>query len=149
MIIVIISLLFVSYDVNSYLYEKTIGRLGLFSQVGMYATTRGELIDNAKQYFLDNPIWGVGASNILKLDVYLADNPFETLATDGIVGTFAIYFPLLIVVSRKFNRYIISGVIILVAGYMQRPFHINIMHFLMMYTFCILALRYSSITQKK
>ena len=68
------------------------------------------------------------------------DNPFEILAKDGIIGLVVTYLPLLVVLlkfSRR-NKDVFFAGLILTAGYLQRPFHVNLLHNLMLYGFVIL-----------
>lgn len=122
------------------LYQLTYGRFEA-DQYGNIETNRDILTEKAKLLYHRNPIFGNGAENIEKGE-YIADNPYETLATDGIVGTFIIYLPLIVLILRNLNRKdIIFGVIIIAVGYLQRPFHIVILHYIMLYVFLYLGLR--------
>ena len=73
----------------------------------------------------------------------MGDNPYETLATDGIFGTFIIYLPLIIVLFRNIRHIeFVFAVIIIAAGYMQRPFHLGFLHYIILFTFFNLGLKY-------
>lgn len=134
---------YISLNSGSEIYELTLGRLELFAQEGLNSTSRGELTEVSKGYFEHNPWFGIGAKKIEELGVYAADNPYETLGKDGIIGTIALYLPLLpiFIKSIKKNWYMICGILVLAAGYLQRPFHLNCMHFIMLYLFSILAMK--------
>lgn len=123
------------------LYQATFQRLER-NEEGQINTSRYRLTELAKKQFAQNPVFGVGASNMDELE-YMGDNPYETLATDGIVGTIAIYLPLLLLlIHSKSNKKIFSAIIILSAGFLQRPFHVNMMHYLMFYLFISLSYKY-------
>lgn len=122
-------------DSNEALYNLTLGRLELNDKGTIKGDTRSSLSSIAKNYFKKSPLVGNGPTYIQKVD-YMGDNPFETLASDGLIGSVIMYLPLLmLLISSKKN--IISAVIILMVGYMQRPFHTHFIHFLMMYLFVI------------
>ncbi len=122
---------------NAKLYELTIERIEQAEQ-GDYG--RNEMADRARKYFYQSPIFGNGAKYVEEVD-YLGDNHLESFAKDGIVGTIVLYLPLLVVMykTRK-KREVLWGCLILAACYFQRPFHINFMHYVMLYSFCSLAL---------
>lgn len=140
-ILLIIAVLYISSDTSSELYRLTLGRISSFSEGGLNSTTRGVLTEISKGYFERSPWIGVGARTTEVIGVYSSDNPYETLGRDGIIGTITLYLPLLSVLTQKKDKYIWAGVCILIVGYLQRPFHLNILHYVMMYGFCILALR--------
>lgn len=100
---------------------------------GQLETNRDDAKDLAKSYYQDNPIMGKGYTNLVKSGAYVYDNPYETLATSGLVGTFALYLPLLVILFKYRKRGAWQAVAILAAGYLQRPFHIQYIHYLMMY----------------
>ena len=106
---------------------------------GSIRSSRTELSEMAKQKFETSPIIGVGASEFEK--EYMSDNPYEIPAKDGIIGLIITYLPL-IVVLIKFglkHKDVLFACLILVAGYLQRPFHVNVLHYLMLYLFVILV----------
>ena len=85
-------------------------------------------------------IWmGAGGRNLEKLTETAADNPYEILAKDGVIGFIITYLPLIIVLFKYRKKEIAASVLILMASYMQRPFHINEMHYLMIYLFMIVV----------
>lgn len=125
--------------VDSKLYELTFERVEQSKQ-GDYG--RNELSDRARKYFIQAPIFGNGAKNMEAHD-YIGDNYLETFAKDGIIGSIVLYLPLIVVIfssSCRRNREILFGCLLLIACYWQRPFHINLMHYIMLYSFCSLAL---------
>lgn len=147
LIVVIIILLgaWVFSDSQSELFELTFGRFGLAGND--IDNNRAFLMEECRKYFLMSPIFGVGPTTLYSKD-YLMDNPFETLATDGIIGTFVIYLPLLYILfhGRREDRY---ALLIIVAGYLQRPLHNQFIHYLMLYIFLYLVLVASTSSSKK
>lgn len=142
-IIVIVSVLFacgfLAYSTlgdNEQLAYLTVERF----EGGQIRSTRNELSKDAKKLFIENPIVGIGAKRLREIG-YFDDNPYEIPAKDGIIGFVIIYLPLLVILKRygRKNIDLVLGVIILFAGYMQRPLHINELHFFMLYLFTILA----------
>ena len=99
---------------------------------------RYELAEEAKQTFMSNPFFGIGAK---KMDegTYMGDNPYETLAKDGIIGTVVTYLPLLFLLYKYRRKDVLSAVIVLSAGYAQRPFHMNLIHCLFLYMLCLMC----------
>lgn len=110
---------------------------------GEIRSERTELAEIAKTYFYSSPIMGIGAKNMDSIG-YMADNQFETLAKDGIIGTILTYLPYIYLCFRyKFNKPLLLSIFILLLGYLQRPFHINSIHFLMMYLFIAMAIYFN------
>lgn len=139
-LIVCIAMVYVNSDPSSELYRLTLGRLDTFGDKGFEGTSRAAMTELSKQYFENSPWIGIGAQTVENIGVYSSDNPYESLGRDGVIGTIAIYLPMIYVMIKKRNRYVLSAIAVLAAGYLQRPFHMNIMHYTMMYTFCILTL---------
>lgn len=136
-LILILSLVFVGFQklgtndvVASYTVERFAG--------GKIQSSRTELSMVAKRAFLKNPIVGCGAKKFESMQ-YMGDNPFEIPAKDGIVGLIITYLPLILVFLRYYKRKeVLFAALILSAGYLQRPFHIHILHSFMLYLFVIL-----------
>ena len=107
-------------------------------QGGEIKSMRYELAEEAKQTFMSNPFFGIGAK---KMDegTYMGDNPYETLAKDGIIGTVVTYLPLLFLLYKYRRKDVLSAVIVLSAGYAQRPFHMNLIHCLFLYMLCLMC----------
>lgn len=107
---------------------------------GQIKSARYELTKDAERIFVKSPIFGIGAKRLQQVG-YLDDNPYEIPAKDGVVGFCITYLPLLILLKRygRKNLDLLLSILILFAGYMQRPFHINELHFFMLYLFAILA----------
>jgi len=109
---------------------------------------RSSLAEKAKAQFLKAPILGIGATKMEETE-YMADNPYEILAKDGIIGMFVTYLPLIIILYYKRKEFpYVAIVFILSLGYMQRPFHINIHHYFILYLFLTLTLLHSKPCQK-
>lgn len=147
-LIICIAILYVNSDPTSELYRLTLGRLDNFGNNGFEGTSRAAMTELSKHYFESSPWVGIGAQTVENIGVYSSDNPYESLGRDGIIGTIAIYLPMIYVLMKKRNMYVLSAIAVLAAGYLQRPFHMNIMHYTMMYSFCILSLTTSIITNK-
>lgn len=122
---------------DSDLYYLTLRRVE--TNNGSLETNRDDLAEAAKKEFVKSPVMGCGYSNIInssKGEVF--DNPYETLATSGIIGTFALYLPLLVILIKYRKNGAWQAVLILTIGYLQRPFHVQYIHYLMMYMlFCL------------
>ncbi len=122
------------------LYKMTIGRF-VATDYGELETNRDEPMEKAKKYFLLKPALGHGATKLEENGVYYMDNPYETLATDGILGTIIIYLPLIFLVIRnRHHREVLYGIFIIIVGYLQRPFHMVVLHYLMLYSLLYLGL---------
>ncbi len=109
---------------------------------GSIESTRYDQAELSKKYFISSPIFGVGAHNLEdRFGPESSDNPYEILAKDGIVGLIITYLPLLYMLLKYGKRKEVLGtVLILSLDYGQRPFHINEMHFFMLYLLCTLII---------
>lgn len=105
------------------------------------SSTRYNQADNAEAIFRKAPVFGVGGRSFEDMgDNTVSDNPYEILAKDGIVGFVVTYLPLLYVLVRFWRKKnVMLSTAILFLDYMQRPFHMNEMHYLMLYLFCLLV----------
>lgn len=121
---------------NAQLAYMTIERF----EGGHIRSARGEMTQDTKVVFKSNPIFGVGAKKLQEIG-YFDDNPYEIPAKDGIVGFFVTYLPLIVIAIRYGRKHkdLLFAIIILAAGYLQRPFHINVLHYLILYLFVTLA----------
>lgn len=122
---------------DSDLYYLTFRRFEMVD--GSLETNRDKHTELAKKYFKANPIVGCGYTNLVNSSDYFYDNPYETLATSGVLGTIALYLPLLVILSRYRKYGAWQAVIVLIVGYLQRPFHIQYIHYLMMYLLFLLC----------
>lgn len=137
-------------DKNSPIYFLTFGRLGIGTSYNMmHDSSRAILTEMAKKTFLSNPMFGIGPTRFY-MGQYMADNPYETLAKDGIIGSFFIYLPMFIAFIRGYlNKNILYAAFILSVGYLQRPFHINIQHYTMLFIFLIITWKLTAIKSLK
>lgn len=118
-------------------YDFTIGRMQYDKSSGTIAgNNRSDLSENAKIVFLESPLIGNGPQIIKEVNG-MADNPYENLATDGIIGTVIMYLPLIVLFFGYKNRKLKFAIIILTLGYLQRPFHPNLLHPFVLYLFTI------------
>lgn len=93
----------------------------------------------AKVVYNNHKIIGVGARNLERIGETTSDNPYEILAKDGIIGYIITYLPLVfLIVKYRTKSEVIFSSLILMASYMQRPFHINEMHYFMLYLFMLI-----------
>ena len=121
---------------NEQLMYMTVERF----QGGSIRSDRALLTDDAKKIFKECPIIGIGAKNLQEKG-YFDDNPYEIPAKDGVVGFVVTYLPLFVLLFKygRKNRKILFAIILLMAEYMQRPFHVNLLHFFIMYLFVLLV----------
>lgn len=121
-------------DTESSLYRLTLARFEYDKSTGdIKGNSRADLTEKARAQFLNSPLLGVGAENLEKID-YMADNPYEILAKDGIVGMIIMYFPLLAIAYYKWkDKKMLAVLVILSLGYLQRPYHIDLLHPTMLY----------------
>ena len=107
---------------------------------GQIKSQRYELAEHTKKIFYRSPIFGVGAKNLYN-DFHSTDNQYEILAKDGIVGFIVTYLPLFFIALKyRKRKEVLFSSIILFLDYMQRPFHINEMHFFMIFFFCLFVM---------
>ncbi len=139
-LLVLVPLMFVifqSLSTNSEFLYYTVER---FSG-DQIRSKRFDQADNAEVLFKKAPVFGLGAQNFDEQGGTInSDNPYEILAKDGIVGFVMTYIPLFWIVLRYWRKkeVIVSSGILMI-DYLQRPFHINEMHFMMLYLFCLLV----------
>lgn len=137
--LILIPIIYVSIDslgTNSDFAHLTFDR---FSG-GQIRSTRYDQSDYTKKLFDESPLFGNGAT---KMENYSesTDNPYEILAKDGVVGFIITYLPLIFVTFKyRKDKRILFGSIILFLDYMQRPFHINEMHYLILYLYCLIII---------
>lgn len=100
----------------------------------------------AKKIFNEHMLIGVGARNLEKVGETTSDNPYEIAAKDGLLGYIITYLPLIFLLIKHRKQWeVIFAIMILMASYMQRPFHINMMHYFMVYLFMLtIEIRYNS-----
>lgn len=120
------------------LYNLTFNRFQKNENGEIKGDNRSELAEKAKIQFIKSPVIGNGISKMSTME-YMADNPYETLAYDGIIGTIIVYLPfiVLMVIGDKKMR---LSVIILFIGFLQRPFHHYLLYYFIAYGFTYLYL---------
>lgn len=136
----------------SHIYDITISRIEYSeSDRTIEGDNRSELASTARKYFKTAPIMGHSARKMGVLEgAGYSDNPYEILAKDGILGFIVTYIPLLFVIFfSRGNRDFLIGAFILAVGYIQRPFHVNYIHWLMLYMFVLLCFTKESNFQDK
>lgn len=138
---------FIDKDAQVYLW--TFGRLGIGSSTDFLEdNNRIQMMEEARKIFLQHPVFGIGTT-LFYGGVYAADNPYETLAKDGVVGTLFIYFPIVkAMFFAKRNKEILYMIVILLTGYLQRPFHINILHYTMLFLVYMVSYQLYKINKK-
>lgn len=101
---------------------------------GEIQSARTDMAESAKAVFDKNIYMGVGGRKMESLTEFVSDNPYEILAKDGIIGYIITYFPLLLLCAKYYRKKdVLFGGILLFLCYQQRPFHINEMHYFMLY----------------
>lgn len=120
------------------LYTLTFSRFETDNTGKLRGDNRSELAELAKVQFEKAPLIGVGNGKASEME-YMSDNPYETLAFDGIIGTIITYLPLIYlwVISGKEMRF---AIIILALGFLQRPFHHYILYYFMLYGLMLLSI---------
>lgn len=127
------------------LYEKTIGRLEYDAESGITGNSRQISLENSKRLFMSSPLVGIGSSNFGKQssgnrDNVVSDNPYEILSKDGIIGYIISYLPLIMILFINRRKEVMVCLIVLIAGYQQRPLHINFMHDMYIWSFLLFAI---------
>ncbi len=122
------------------LYEITVGRFQYDSTKGLAGNNRFNEYQSAVNLFEQSPIIGVGCRNFDLANDVASDNPYEILAKDGIVGYFFTYLPLLLILIYNRRKEIIIATLVIFLGYQQRPFHINFLQDLYLWSFYLFVL---------
>lgn len=135
LLIIIMLSFYKTQGTQSDLFSVTYGRMDELFEGKSNRT--GVNLENAKKFFAEEPLLGVGPTKMRT--VYAADNPYESLASDGIIGTIFLYLPLMLVFKYRKQKEYYYAVIILLIGYLQRPFHFQVIHFFMIYSFLTLC----------
>lgn len=90
---------------NETFYNMTIGRFAYDKSTGTIAgNNRDTQQENATKYFFENPLFGVGADNAVKmaeLGIDINDNIMTPMAKDGLIGMLIIYFPFFGALMKK------------------------------------------------
>lgn len=133
------------------IYEKTIGRIettykdsksdGKSSAIANAGgDSRKELTLMAIKEFQDNPFWGTTKKNFEG-----GNNIYEPLALYGIFGTFFFYFPFLFLfvkVCMDKDTLMIKCMIVMLLGFLHRPFHNNLLSHFVIYSFIVMYYQY-------
>lgn len=122
------------------IYERTIGRFMLDEDTGIVGNSRQDHMENALQIYQKSPFLGVGAANLTEYGELVTDNPYEILAKDGILGYIISYLPLIMILFINRRKEVLICLIIIFAGYQQRPLHINFMHDMYIWSFLLFAI---------
>ena len=130
-------------------YEITFGRfenvtIGADEDI-MTGTNRNYMAAKAFLIWQENPIWGMAGQDKTNNDEYFLDNPYETLATDGIVGFVYINFPFwwLIILAIGRKDYDLLGVTLFCTlSLIHRPVHANMLTYFILYSIpCMYGLK--------
>lgn len=126
-------------------YEMTIGRFTNMFQESRNKNTiiavddRSELAEIARNEFLENPLFGTSKQ------IYLGDNLYEPLAMYGLIGALLIYSPiiwLLFSALRRGDKSMVNAVIIIIIGFLHRPYHRNLLWNIIIYGIIAMYLLY-------
>lgn len=127
---------------DSEIYDRTFGRIENLFNEGREAShsiavgDRAAYTENALREFVENPLFGTP-----RTDVNVGNNIYETLALYGVVGSFFILFPFLLLVIwgiKYKDLTLLKCSIVIILGFTHRPFHTNILYFFVIY--CILVM---------
>lgn len=133
----------------SELYDASFGRfedvtIGADEDI-MTNTNRNFMAAKAYVIWQENPIWGMSGNDKYKEEGYFLDNPYETLATDGIVGFIYINFPfwwLLILAIWKRDYNLLGVALFCSLSLIHRPVHANMLTFFVLYSIpCMYGLK--------
>ncbi len=133
------------------IWQLTLGRLEKNDSGEFSGDNRSELMDITKPVFLDNPIFGVGASNLAEMSEkrFIGGNPFTPLARDGILGTIAVYlFVIPIIFYARENKRFLVYLLVLALGFAQRPCDFRLFT-IFMYTIMLATFHHAYVTNKK
>lgn len=89
---------------------------------------RSELFERCLTIFKEHPITGIGATNLCSPEIakkygFVGANFLMTLASDGVIGFIIAYLPLIALFNlRRKNKEFAYVAIILLIGYLQRPY---------------------------
>ena len=125
---------------NEHLYNITFGRMTYDSTTGtIEGNNRHDAQINAKKYFLENPIVGIGAQRALDLDEHglsINDNIYSPFARDGILGVLIIYLPYIscLLMCRK-NKVALKCMLIFALSFFHRGVSFTTFHLVMYVVF--------------
>lgn len=127
---------------DSEIYDRTFGRIeNMFNESRASSNTiavgdRATYTENAIREFKEYPLFGTPRS-----DVNVGNNVYETLAMYGVVGSFFILFPFLLLVIWGFmykDLTLLKCSIVILLGFTHRPFHANILYFFVIYSILVM-----------
>ena len=125
------------------IYERTVGRATLAvddsKAQGLAVDDREDLTIEAISEFQQNPLFGTSKEN-----PEVGNNIFEPLALYGIVGTFFLYFPFIILFFKAIRSKdidLFKCMIVIVLGFTHRPFHKNLLSYFIIYS--LVAMSYN------
>ena len=119
-------------------YKLTVGRTEKTDAGTFAGDNRSNLMENALKVFNQHKLLGLGATNSMNANDYFGDNPVTPFAIDGIIGGLILYLPLLIMMMNAKTKTLKYVIIILVIGYLQRPFSCFFIYFISIYLFEVL-----------
>jgi hypothetical protein len=148
LVIILIAYQNVNDETKIIIEKMTVNRIEYDESKGTFAgNNRQELSEEAMKGFLANPVFGMGSTEMSE-HPEMYDNPWETLARYGLWGTFFVYLPLIYCMYIGLRRLdILVAAVIIYMNYMQRPFHVNMQHYMMLYLFlcvCMEAIKNKS-----
>lgn len=122
---------------NEDVYSRSIGRMITAfedsEKQGIAVDDREIFTEEAVVEFRQNPLWGTS-----KKDVNVGHNIYEPLALYGIIGTFFLYIPFVILIIRSIRQRdyeLLKCMIVIVLGFTHRPFHGNLLFYFIIYSF--------------
>jgi len=114
---------------NQALDSAIFGRLTYDETTGRFeGDNRSGLFETCYNIFTQSPVFGVGAENLIhisaQMKTFIGANLMTTFASDGLIGTFIVFLPL-IYLWKSVGKYDIRykwACIIIFLGYLQRPY---------------------------
>lgn len=129
---------FNSQTTDGDVYEKTIGRITQAYEdsrtSGIAIDDREKLTINALNEFRNNPWLGTHNPNATDF----GNNIYEPLALYGIIGTFFLYLPFIVLLIKSLlehDKDLMKCIIIIILGFTHRPFHFNLLFIFIIYSF--------------
>jgi hypothetical protein len=127
--VIIVGGLYYLASYNEKMNSAIWGRFVYNAQTGSFSgDNRSDLFAACRAIFLDHPITGIGAKNLLRPEIghkygFVGANFYTTLASDGIIGLIVAYLPLifLFILGRKNKEYGYAAIILFI-GFLQRPY---------------------------
>ena len=121
----------------SFFYDASYGRYETINRSEQIMGGREEMSMIARKFFLEEPVFGMGRVQFEEQPYYMQDNPYETLAKDGIVGTIFLYYPFILLLYWAIKRRdgeLFRVWIFMVASFMHRPFHSSMLYYFIFYS---------------